>query len=204
MAAREVGNQRHFLVAVKQGDGSDIMQGTYDSDSKDLELNSMTLIPYTTGTMAGDTYGIRSYIKGNETTHAFEFRFLQFSYSHQMNMYYYYSVIGQGVSKGDTSHFLFYGTSTTTPNGGAGISAGYYCFAATDAETEYQNKFASYPPSSGGEPIGNGSPCYAYKTDDPDGIDAEMAAHPMWGASDITFDPATFTGGGSTHLELSF
>jgi hypothetical protein len=200
MAAREVGNEKHMLLAMRQGDGSNIMQGVYNGDTKDLELNSLTLILYMSGSMAGDTYGIRSYIKGNEATHTFEFRFLQFSYNHSMDMYYYYSVIGQGVSQGEGSHFLFYGTSSTT--GGSGNSSGYYCFAATDTENEYQAKFETYPPSGGGEIIDSGSPCYEYKTG-AEGIDAQLTAHPLWGPSDITFDPATFVGGGTTHLELS-
>ncbi len=198
MAAREVGNAKHMLLAMKQGDVSFIMQGVYDDGAKDLELNSMTLIPYTSGSMAGDKYGIRSHIKGNEVTHTFEFRFLQFSYNHTMEMHYYYSVIGKGVSQGAGSHFLFYGEASNVP-GGTGTS-GYYCFAATDTETEYQAKFTAYPDSGGGEPIDTGSPCYSYKTD----IDAELAAQPMWGPSDATFDPTAFTGGGATHLELSF
>jgi hypothetical protein len=201
MAAREVENVKHMLVAMKQGDVSAILQGVYDGGTKDLELNSMTLIAYTLGSMAGDTYGIRSYIKGNEATHTFDFRFLQFSYNHTMDMHYYYSVIGKGVSQGAGSHLLFYGQSSNA-SGGAGTS-GYYCFAATDTETEYQAKFAAYPDSAGGEPIGSESPCYAYRTE-AGGIDAELAAHPLWGPSDITFDATAFTGGGATHLELSF
>ena len=199
MAAREVGNEKHLLLAMKQGDSSTIMQGVYNGDTKDLELNSLTLIPYTSGSMAGDIYGIRSYIKGNETTHTFEFRFLQFSYNHSMPMYYYYSVIGKGVSQGAESHFLFYGTSFSTGSGSSGDSSGYYCFAATDTETEYQAKFEAYPPSAGGETIGSGSPCYGYKT----GVDTQLGTQPMWGPADTTFDPTTFAGGGATHLELS-
>ena len=202
MAAREVGSVKHMLVAMKQGDGSTIMQGVYDGGTKDLELNSMTVISYASGSMAGDKYGIRSYIKGNEATHTFEFRFLEFSYNHTMDMHYYYSVIGKGVSQGAGSHFLFYGEASNDSAFGSKTS-GYYCFAATDTETEYQAKFAAYPDSGGGETIDGGSPCYAYKTGT-DGLDAELAALPMWGPSDITFDPATFTGGGTTHLELSF
>jgi hypothetical protein len=45
--------------------------------------------------------------------------------------------------------------------------------------------------------------CYAYRTGT-DGIEAKLAAHPMWGPSDITFDPTAFTGSGATHLQLSF
>src|SRR5512141_1320532 len=100
MAARQAGNDKHMLVAMKQGDGSSIMQGVHKGDSKDLELNSLMVIRYSAGSMAGDLYGIRSSIKGNETTHAFVFRFLQFSYNHTMDVYYYYSVIGMGVSQG--------------------------------------------------------------------------------------------------------
>ena len=202
MAAREVEGVKHMLVAMKQGDASTVMQGVYDGGTKDLELNSMTLIPYTSGSMAGDTYGIRSYIKGNEATHTFEFRFLQFSYNHAMDVHYYYSVIGTGVSQGPESHFLFYGEASNVGQWSSSTS-GYYCFAATDTETEYQAKFAAHPDSTGGETIDVGSPCYAYKTGT-DGIDAKKALHPMWGESDITFDPTAFTGGGATHLALSF
>ncbi len=199
MATRQVGNQRHLLATMKQGDASMIMQGVHDGDTKDLELNTMMVSPYTSGSMAGEVYGVRSYIKGNETTHSFVFRFLQFSSNPATGLSYYYSVIGMGVSQGADAHFLFYAS-------GPGFSApetGYYCFAATDAEPQYQAKFAAYPPAAagGGEPIGADSPCLAYK-EGAGGVDAQVAAIPLWGAADGTLDPATFTGSGETHLEL--
>ncbi len=98
-----------------------------------------------------------------------------------------------GVSQGANGHFLFYGSGS----GFAGPATGYYCFASTDAEAQYQAKFTAHPPaeSGDGEVIGAESPCLAYK-EGAGGIDALLAAHPLWGPGDVTFDPATFTGGG--------
>lgn len=204
MAARQAGNDKHLLVAMSTGNASSIMQGAYLGDTKDLELNSMTVIRYTAGSMAGDVYGIRSYIKGNEATHTFTFRFLQFSYNHAMDMNYYYSVIGTGVSQGAGGHFLFFGSGSNAPSSW-GPATGYWCFASGDSEAQYQAKFTAYPPAQteGGETIAADSPCLGYK-EGAEGIDAQLAAHPLWGPSDVTFDPATFTGGGSTRLELTF
>jgi len=204
MAARQAGNDKHLLVASSMGGASSIMQGVYRGDTKDLELNSMMVLRYTAGSMAGDIYGIRSYIKGNETTHTFTFRFLQFSYNHAMEMHYYYSVIGTGVSQGAGGHFLFFGSGSNSPSSW-GPATGYWCFASGDPEAAYEAKFTAYPPalSEGGEPIAADSPCLGYK-EGAEGIDAQLAARPLWGPSDVTFDPATFTGGGATHLELTF
>jgi hypothetical protein len=206
MAARLAGNARHLLMAQAAGDATWITQGVHDGDSKELELNSIMLVRYSSGSMAGDIYGIRSWIKGNEATHAFTFRFLQFSYNHTGDMHYYYSVIGTGVSQGAGSHFLFRGSSSIDPSPfAAGPQTGSWCFAASDAEPQYQAKFEAFPPAEtgGGEVIDAASPCFAYQ-DGPDGLDAQLAARPLWGAADVTFDPATFTGGGASHLELAF
>jgi hypothetical protein len=205
MAARQAGNDKHMLVAAASGDATWITQGVYRGDSKDLELNSMMIVRYTSGSMAGDVYGIRSYILGNETTHAFTFRFLQFSSNSAGGMHYYYSVIGTGISQGTGGHFLFYGRSTLDPSPFGGPATGYYCFQAGDAEAEYQAKFTAFPPAEvgGGEVIDASSPCLAYK-EGATGLDAQLAAIPLWGPADVTFDPATFTGAGASHLELVF
>jgi hypothetical protein len=205
MAARQTGSEKHMLVAAKSGDATWITQGFHRSDTKDLELNSMMVLRYSAGSMAGDVYGIRSYIKGNETTHAFTFRFLQFSTNSTAGMNYYYSVIGTGVSQGTGGHFLFYGRSSLDPSPFGGPATGYYCFAAGDGEAQYQAKFTAFPPAEvgGGEVIDASSPCLAYK-EGPGGLDAQLAANPLWGPADVTFDPTTFTGGGASHLELVF
>jgi hypothetical protein len=208
MAARQVGNDKHMLAAGSVGDASWVTQGVYLGDSKDLELNTIVLNRYTTGSMAGDLYGVRSWIKGNETTHAFSFRFIQFSSSGSGTtlgaMSYFYSVIGTGVSQGAGAHVLYYGSSTREPNQFGDPAPGYYCFEAADAEAQYQAKFAAFPDSTGGgEPIDATSHCWDLKTG-PGGLDAQLADQPLWGRADVTFDPASFTGGGASHLELTF
>jgi hypothetical protein len=205
MAARQAGTDRHLLVAQASGDVSWITQGVHHGESKDLELNSMMVVRYSSGSMAGDVYGIRSWIKGNEATHTFTFRFLQFSYNHSGDMRYYYSVIGTGVSQGAGGHFLFHGRATHDPSPFGGAATGSWCFAAGDAEAQYQARFTASPPAEvdGGEVIDDASPCMVHKTG-PAGLDAQLAAHPLWGPADVTFDPATFTGGGPSHLQLAF
>lgn len=207
MATRVVGNDRHFLITMTQdnggngssnGTGYSILQGKYNGDTGDLELNFLMVLRYTSGSI----YAMRTYLKGNDQTHTFDLRiFMPGGNSSMPDMHYLRSFIGTGVSEGAGNYYLFYGEDQSyqgaTPPAQPGM-AGYWCFAATATEADYQQAM-TVDNVNGTNPVPD--TCTTQQTH----LDTDLKPG-LWHIADFVtdMDPSNFTGGGTDHLELSF
>jgi len=186
MAARETGAEKHMLITFKNGGCWTVLQGVYNGDSKDIELNSTTACIEGSYTET-NSYIQRNYIKGNENTHSFILKAVKYS-----GAGYKLALVGKGISQGSGNYFLFK-MKDSGGSSGPGETGAYYCFPASADVTALQAM------STAGTEIAEGSNCYGYK----DSVDT------LWGSAwdistettDVPRTKASFT---NSSLQLNF
>lgn len=130
MAAREVNKEKHWLLSFKNQGGWNVIQGSQDESTGDLELN------LTSAALEGTSTGYiqRNYVRGNTRSHAFVLKMIKYN---AITNGYKLALVGKGVSRGAGNYFLFRLKDNNLNNAtmGPGEGGAYYCVAGDASET---------------------------------------------------------------------
>jgi hypothetical protein len=152
VAGRDDGTTKHFLMAVGSNESTGwtaghhklVMQGTLDSTTGDVAMNYVQFMQYPddAGSMAKQILVLRTFVKGNSKTHAFQVQAAEANTGSGPGCWNWGSIQGAGFSKGAGKSFLvFYrGTNASAdPNGvtGPGTTGNYFCIGADTTKASF-------------------------------------------------------------------
>jgi hypothetical protein len=155
-----------------------VLQVESDTTANTIKINNAYLVDYGNSS----EYAVRIHVEGNTQTHLFSLKLYQYGYNTTTPAN-GTSIAGHGYSEGDGKYYLFRVTSYSdaTPK--------YFCFASTT--TEDQMKLLDDA----------GSPTVPTNCAD---LNAGLPDNYLNNASEVPTDATKFTGGGTSHIELTW